>query len=59
MANTTAEFEALLTQRSLTDPQLLAAAERAADFRILPDGPIPSQPWRTTIAPVVAVPNGR
>ena len=29
MADTTAELEALLTQRSLTDPQLLAAAEKA------------------------------
>jgi len=29
MAETTAELEALLTQRSLTDPQLLAAAETA------------------------------
>jgi hypothetical protein len=35
-----AELEALLTQRSLTDPQLLAAAERAADFRILPDATV-------------------
>jgi molybdenum storage protein len=37
MANTTAELEALLMQRSLTDPQLLAAADAAEDFRILPD----------------------
>src|SRR5271155_4419299 len=37
MANTTAELEALLMQRSLTDPQLQAAAEAASDFRILPD----------------------
>jgi molybdenum storage protein len=36
MAKTTAKLDALLSQRSLTDPQLLAAAEAAADFRILP-----------------------
>ena len=40
MADTTAELEALLTQRSLTDPQLLAATEGAADFRILPDATV-------------------
>ncbi len=40
MANTTAELEALLMQRSLTDPQLLAAAAAAADFRILPDATV-------------------
>src|SRR5215472_16695247 len=40
MPDTTAELEALLTQRSLTDPQLLAAAEKAADFRILPDATV-------------------
>lgn len=40
MTNTTAELEALLMQRSLTDPQLLAAAEAAADFRILPDASV-------------------
>ncbi len=40
MANTTAELEALLTQRSLTDPQLLAAADASADFRILPDATV-------------------
>jgi len=40
MAETTAELEALLTQRSLTDPQLLAATEGAADFRILPDATV-------------------
>lgn len=40
MANTMAELEALLMQRSLTDPQLLAAAEQAADFRILPDATV-------------------
>ncbi|HVZ10212.1 uridine kinase [Rhodopila sp.] len=40
MADTTAEFEALLMQRSLSDPQLLAAAETASDFRILPDATV-------------------
>src|SRR5271166_169505 len=40
MANATAEFEALLMQRSLTDAQLLAAAEASADFRILPDATV-------------------
>lgn len=40
MANTTAELESLLTQRSLTDPQLLAAVEASADFRILPDATV-------------------
>src|SRR6202012_4998170 len=40
MSGTTAELEALLTERSLTDPQLLAAAESAADFRILPDATV-------------------
>src|SRR3954469_1821822 len=37
MATTAAELEALLMQRSLTDPRLVAAADAAADFRILPD----------------------
>ncbi len=37
MADTTAELETLLMQRSLTDPQLVAAADAAPDFRILPD----------------------
>src|SRR4029079_3239836 len=37
MANTAPELEALLMQRSLTDPELVAAADAAADFRILPD----------------------
>jgi molybdenum storage protein len=37
MAQTTAELDALLSQKSLTNPELLAAAEAAADFRILPD----------------------
>ena len=40
MANTTPELETLLMQRSLDDPQLLAAAEVAADFRILPDATV-------------------
>jgi molybdenum storage protein len=40
MANTTAELEALLMQRSLTDPQLLEAAESSADYRILPDATV-------------------
>jgi hypothetical protein len=40
MASTTAELEALLMQRSLTDPQLLATAEAASDFRILPDATV-------------------
>src|SRR5215468_9129113 len=40
MANPTAELEALLMQRSLTDSQLLAAAEEAANFRILPDAAV-------------------
>lgn len=40
MANTTAALDALLMQRSLTDAQLLAAAETAADFRILPDASV-------------------
>src|SRR5262249_18282717 len=37
MADTTAPFEALRMQRSLTDPELMAAVDAAADFRILPD----------------------
>ena len=40
MANTTTELEALLMQRSLTDAQLLAVTEAAADFRILPDATV-------------------
>ena len=40
MAETTTELEALLMERSLTDTQLLAAAETAADFRILPDATV-------------------
>jgi molybdenum storage protein len=40
MASTTAELEVLLMQRSLTDAQLEAAANAAADFRILPDATV-------------------
>jgi len=40
MANTMTELETLLMQRSLTDEQLQAAAEQAADFRILPDATV-------------------
>jgi hypothetical protein len=40
MSNTISELEGLLMQRSLTDPQLLAAAEAASDFRILPDATV-------------------
>src|SRR6478609_1192930 len=40
MADTTPQLEALLMERSLTDKQLLAAAESAPDFRILPDATV-------------------
>ncbi len=40
MANTTAELDTLLMQRSLTDRELQAAAEQASDFRILPDATV-------------------
>lgn len=40
MSHTTAELEALLMQRSLTDEVLLSAAEKAADFRILPEATV-------------------
>src|SRR5580692_8114987 len=40
MTNSTAELEAILMQRSLTDTALLAAAETATDFRILPDATV-------------------
>lgn len=40
MANTTAKLDALLSQRSLTDAQLEAAAETASDYRILPDATV-------------------
>ncbi len=40
MANKTTELETLLMERSLTDAQLLAAAEKAEDFRVLPDATV-------------------
>ena len=40
MTHTTAELEELLMQRSLTDPELQAAAQAAADFRILPNATV-------------------
>jgi molybdenum storage protein len=40
MTDTTLSLDALLSQRSLTDPALLAAAESAADYRILPDATV-------------------
>ena len=40
MSSPTTELEELLMQRSLTDAQLLAAAEAAADFRIQPDATV-------------------
>ena len=40
MASTTAELEALLMQRSLTDPALIAAVDKAADFRNHPDATV-------------------
>jgi molybdenum storage protein len=40
MATTTLELEELLMHRSLTDAQLQAAAEEAADFKILPDATV-------------------
>lgn len=40
MVTTTAELEQMLMQRSLTDAQLLAAADASADFRILPDATV-------------------
>lgn len=40
MANSTAELEELLKQRSLTDAELLKAAEGAEDYRILPDATV-------------------
>src|ERR1700757_2832153 len=40
MANTTGELEALLMQRSLTDPELVVAAAAAAEYRILPDATV-------------------
>lgn len=40
MTQTTSELEQLLMQRSLTDPQLLKAAEAAANYRIMPDATV-------------------
>src|SRR6201996_8395358 len=40
MADTTPQLEALLMERSLTDPQVLEAAAAAADYRILPDATV-------------------
>lgn len=40
MLDTTLSLDALLSQQSLTDPGLLAAAESAADYRILPDATV-------------------
>ena len=40
MTHSTAELEALLMQRSLTDAQLQAAAEDAADYRIQPEATV-------------------
>jgi molybdenum storage protein len=40
MIDTTAELEELLMQRSLNDPQLLAAVESAQDYRILPEAAV-------------------
>src|SRR6201994_4425627 len=40
MAQTTAELEALLMQRSFTDPQLVAAMDTADNYRILPEATV-------------------
>src|SRR5580704_405409 len=40
MASTASELGALLMERSLTDPDLQAKANAAADFRILPDAKV-------------------
>ena len=40
MADGTAELEALLMERSLTDEELLRATDSAPDFRILPDATV-------------------
>ena len=37
MTGAASELEALLMERSLSDPELQAKADSAADFRILPD----------------------
>src|ERR1700753_2553593 len=40
MAKTTAELEALLMQRSFTDPQLVAAMDAPDNYRILPEATV-------------------
>ena len=40
MSSTASELEALLMQRSLTDPELQAKAAAATDFQILPDATV-------------------
>ena len=40
MTKTTAELEALLMQRPLPDPELLAATSTTEDYRILPDATV-------------------
>jgi molybdenum storage protein len=40
MRNETAELEAILMERSLTDDELLAATDSAPDYRILPDATV-------------------
>jgi molybdenum storage protein len=40
MTTTASELEALLMQRSLTDPELEAKAARAVEFKILPDATV-------------------
>jgi len=40
MTNTTAELEALLLERSLTDAELPRAADSAPDDRMLPDATV-------------------
>src|SRR5271156_6977695 len=40
MTSSASELEALLMERSLSDPELQAKANAAADFRILPDAKV-------------------
>lgn len=40
MDHDTQKLETLLMERSLTDPELLAAADQASDYRILPDATV-------------------
>src|ERR1700720_3237647 len=40
MTSTASDLEALLMERSLSDPELQAKAEAASDFRILPDATV-------------------